>query len=308
MPRRCRRRARAAAACGAGAGAGAREEALQALPSRAALQALPRRAALQALPRRAALGAALLAACVPSADAEGSEAGGAAGEAAALEPLGAAEVEAAGAAGAGAGAAGAAGAAEAASLEGAALSQGAEGAAEEVLDDFFADERMLLEYNRARRMQAINDAPLDFPTFLRDGFEATVVTPPDSNYVASKDGMLTLDFELGDGTRPGPNDEIVFNYTVYNEAGKKIDGTYKQNEPAQSVLGLGALIPGVEEGILGMNVGGRRRIVCPPELGPPVGPQTFFMSRQYEVFDVELLEVHKCRTERVLFTQREVCE
>uniref|UniRef100_A0A7R9Y405 peptidylprolyl isomerase n=1 Tax=Prasinoderma coloniale TaxID=156133 RepID=A0A7R9Y405_9VIRI len=193
-------------------------------------------------------------------------------------------------------------------LEGAADGSAAASAADAAMDDFFADERVLLEYNRARRMQALNGAPADFPTFLRDGFEATVVTPPETDYVVGSDGLLTLDFELGTGRAPGPTDEVVFEYKVYNEAGKLIDGTYNKETPGQTRLGLGGLIPGVEEGMLGMRVGGRRRIVCPPELGPPVGPQTFFMSRQYEVFDVKLLEVHTCTEKQVLFTKRSVCE
>lgn len=44
-----------------------------------------------------------------------------------------------------------------------------------------------------------------------------------------------------------------------------------------------------------MKPGGKRRIVVPPELGPPVGPSTFFSAKQYEVFDVELRAVKSCR-------------
>jgi FKBP-type peptidyl-prolyl cis-trans isomerase len=43
-----------------------------------------------------------------------------------------------------------------------------------------------------------------------------------------------------------------------------------------------------------MKPGGKRRIVVPPELGPPVGPATFFSAKQYEVFDVELRSVKTC--------------
>lgn len=38
-----------------------------------------------------------------------------------------------------------------------------------------------------------------------------------------------------------------------------------------------------------MRTGGKRRVIVPPELGPPVGPSTFFSAKQFEVFDVELL-------------------
>lgn len=52
---------------------------------------------------------------------------------------------------------------------------------------------------------------------------------------------------------------------------------------------------GFELGIKSMKPGGKRRIVVPPELGPPVGPATFFSAKQYEVFDVELRSVKTCR-------------
>lgn len=40
-----------------------------------------------------------------------------------------------------------------------------------------------------------------------------------------------------------------------------------------------------------MRPGGKRRIVVSPELGPPVGPSTFFSAKQFEVFDIELRQV-----------------
>ena len=54
------------------------------------------------------------------------------------------------------------------------------------------------------------------------------------------------------------------------------------------------MIPGFEEGLSTMKPGGKRRIIVPPELGPPVGPATFFSSKQWEVFDIELLDSKSC--------------
>ena len=67
-------------------------------------------------------------------------------------------------------------------------------------------------------------------------------------------------------------------------------------------------IAGFEEGMSTMRVGGRRRLIVPPELGPPVGPSTFFSAKQCEVFDVELLNVRTCRRRQVAMFSDVVCE
>ena len=65
---------------------------------------------------------------------------------------------------------------------------------------------------------------------------------------------------------------------------------------------------GFELGIKTMQVGGKRRLVVPPELGPPVGPSTFFSAKQCEVFDVELVGVRSCRRRQIAMFSDVVCE
>lgn len=65
---------------------------------------------------------------------------------------------------------------------------------------------------------------------------------------------------------------------------------------------------GFEKGIKTMKVGGKRRLVVAPALGPPVGPSTFFSAKQCEVFDVELLDIKSCRRRQVAFFSDVVCE
>ncbi|XP_071681521.1 peptidyl-prolyl cis-trans isomerase FKBP20-2, chloroplastic [Lolium perenne] len=64
---------------------------------------------------------------------------------------------------------------------------------------------------------------------------------------------------------------------------------------------------GFEEGIRDMKPGGKRRLIIPPELGPPVGPSTFFSAKQFEVFDVELLSVEDCQRRTIGFYSDVVC-
>ena len=70
----------------------------------------------------------------------------------------------------------------------------------------------------------------------------------------------------------------------------------------------GLFLTGFEKGIRSMKIGGKRRLVVSPALGPPVGLSTFFSAKQCEVFDVELLDVKSCRRRQVAMFSDVVCE
>ncbi|CAN6218853.1 unnamed protein product [Urochloa humidicola] len=165
------------------------------------------------------------------------------------------------------------------------------------------DERRLLQQNK--KIQEANRAPEDFPNFIREGFEVKVVTS--DNYITRDSGLMYEDIKVGTGNSPKDGQQIIFHYVGYNEAGRRIDSTYIQGSPAKIRLGNGTLVPGFEEGIRDMKPGGKRRIIIPPELGPPVGPSTFFSAKQFEVFDVELLAVQDCQRRTIAFYSDVVC-
>lgn len=165
------------------------------------------------------------------------------------------------------------------------------------------DERRLLEQNK--RIQRENNAPEEFPSFIREGFTVKVVTS--DNYVKRDSGLILWDIAVGEGDCPKDGQQVTFHYIGYNESGRRIDSTYLQGSPAKIRMGTNALVPGFEEGIRDMRPGGKRRIIIPPELGPPVGPSTFFSSKQFEVFDVELLGVQDCKRRTIGFYSDVIC-
>ncbi|EFJ27288.1 hypothetical protein SELMODRAFT_441577 [Selaginella moellendorffii] len=167
-----------------------------------------------------------------------------------------------------------------------------------------AQEEKLLESNQ--RIQQMNGVPPDFPSFVRQGFKVKVVASP--KYVTTSTGLIYLDLEQGSGDCPSDGQQVIFNYIGYNEAGRRIDSSYQKGQPSKTRLGDGGLVPGFEEGIKSMRPGGKRRIVVPPELGPPVGPSTFFSSKQFEIFDVELVQVKDCVRKTVGFFSALSCD
>ena len=180
------------------------------------------------------------------------------------------------------------------------------------------EERVVLEQNQ--RIRSLNRAPPDFPAFIRKGESQSLccclvcsdlrltlrcagyqVTVLADGYTYEPNGLIYKDMVVGDAgsASPGDGQQVVFNYIAYNESGVQIDSTFRQGRPAETRVGIGGMIPGFEAGIKAMRVGGKRRIIVPPELGPPVGPGTFFSSKQFEVFDVELLQIKNCTRQQM---------
>ncbi|KAJ8450075.1 hypothetical protein Cgig2_033269 [Carnegiea gigantea] len=108
------------------------------------------------------------------------------------------------------------------------------------------DERRLLEQNK--RIQRENNAPEDFPSFIREGFQVKVVTP--GNYVRRDSGLIYRDFEVGKGDCPKDGQQVVFHYVGYNESGRRIDSTYLQGAPAKIRMGTNSLVPGEKQRLL----------------------------------------------------------
>lgn len=159
-------------------------------------------------------------------------------------------------------------------------------------DELSVTERQALQINR--RTQKQNNVPPDFPLFARDGYDMTILVS--NGYKVTEEGLIYKDYVVGSGPTPSDGQQVSFDYTGYNESGGVIDSSYRKGAPSSMRIGVpgSTVVPGFELGVKTMAVGGKRRIIVPPELGPPVGPQTFFSAKVYEIFDVELRSSKTC--------------
>jgi peptidylprolyl isomerase len=75
------------------------------------------------------------------------------------------------------------------------------------------------------------------------------------------------DIEAGDGDEAQPGDQLSVQYVgVLYDTGEEFDSSWERGQPFQFQLGSGGVIPGWDQGIEGMKVGGRRQLVIPPDL------------------------------------------
>lgn len=80
--------------------------------------------------------------------------------------------------------------------------------------------------------------------------------------------LVTKEIVKGTGTEAKTGSAVAVNYVgALYKTGKVFDASWKRNEPFTFTLGKGQVIPGWEQGVVGMKVGGRRELIIPAALG-----------------------------------------
>jgi peptidylprolyl isomerase len=104
-------------------------------------------------------------------------------------------------------------------------------------------------------------------------------------------GLRITDLVIGSGTEAVAGKTVVVNYRGTLENGKEFDSSYGRG-PFSFPLGAGRVIKGWDEGVAGMQVGGKRKLVIPPDLGyGERGAGGVIPPNATLIFEVELLEV-----------------
>ena len=114
----------------------------------------------------------------------------------------------------------------------------------------------------------------------------------EGNWIKLPSGLEYQDVVVGTGTEAKNGNMVAAHYTGTLANGKKFDSSYDRGQPFAFILGGGMVIKGWDLGLLGMKVGGKRKLIIPSELGygqrgsgdtiPP--DATLF-------FDIELVDV-----------------
>jgi peptidylprolyl isomerase len=109
-------------------------------------------------------------------------------------------------------------------------------------------------------------------------------------------GLQIIDTKVGTGPSPKTGQTCVMHYTgwLYEKGakGKKFDSSVDRGQPFEFKIGLRQVIPGWDEGVATMKVGGKRTLIIPPALGYGAqGAGNAIPPNATLIFDVELLGI-----------------
>jgi len=101
------------------------------------------------------------------------------------------------------------------------------------------------------------------------------------------------DLVAGTGAEAKKGDAVTVHYTGWLTDGTKFDSSLDSGQPFTFVIGQGRVIAGWDEGVAGMKVGGKRKLIIPPDMGYGAqGAGGVIPPNATLVFEVELLEVN----------------
>jgi FKBP-type peptidyl-prolyl cis-trans isomerase len=109
--------------------------------------------------------------------------------------------------------------------------------------------------------------------------------------ITTASGLKMQDLRVGDGESPQPGQTIKVSYVGTLEDGTEFDNSYKKAGPVDFRIGVGQVIKGWDEGVMGMKVGGKRKLFVPSALGYAARPRPNIPPNSNLIFEIELLDV-----------------
>ena len=99
------------------------------------------------------------------------------------------------------------------------------------------------------------------------------------------------DINIGTGSAVKSGDTVSMNYIGTLENGTKFDSSYDRNQPFETKIGVGQVIEGWDKGIVGMQVGGKRKLTIPYQMAYGENGYGPIPAKATLIFEVELLKI-----------------
>jgi FKBP-type peptidyl-prolyl cis-trans isomerase len=115
---------------------------------------------------------------------------------------------------------------------------------------------------------------------------------PEGKEVTTSSGLQYIDLQVGTGATAQAGQTVTVHYSGWLESGNKFDSSIDRGQPFSFPLGAGRVIKGWDEGVQGMKVGGKRKLIIPSTLGYGArGASGAIPPHATLIFEVELLGV-----------------
>ena len=122
--------------------------------------------------------------------------------------------------------------------------------------------------------------------------ERTTFEKSDAKINSMESGLKYQDIKVGTGAEAETGKHIYVHYSGYLTDGTQFDSSVKHGRPFDLTLGSHQVIKGWDLGIVGMKVGGKRKLMIPSELAYGARPPGGVIPPNADlIFDVELLKV-----------------
>ena len=119
-----------------------------------------------------------------------------------------------------------------------------------------------------------------------------VVIGCENKEIFMDNGLIIEDLIIGVGTTAEKYGIVTVHYTGKLQDGTVFDSSQRiGQEPLRFTLGVGQVIDGWDQGVIGMKVGGQRKLIIPPELGYGSQDKGVIPPNSTLIFKVELLKV-----------------
>lgn len=126
--------------------------------------------------------------------------------------------------------------------------------------------------------------------FFLQGSGTVLGAEPES--IKTSSGLQYVDLVTGDGREAHVGETAFVHYTGWLEDGTKFDSSVDRGEPFSFRLGAGQVIKGWDEGVVGMRIGTKRKLIIPPGLGyGSRGAGRVIPPNATLIFEVELLDL-----------------